>query len=128
MTVGTIGVDYSLFDKPMTPGEIKHAIYTKVQPFSMIDAVLQQELILYCGKLIATNPELFQGILKIRIGWILHCLELYRKFKSVNPGPIESCSPSEIRRLLFKVLQESKNLQLSFSKLSNDQKAAMKDE
>ncbi len=66
--MGTIGMEFSLFDKPMTPDEIRHAIYTKVRPFNVISAVLQQELILYCGKLIATNPELFEGILKIRIG------------------------------------------------------------
>ena len=66
--MGTIGVSFSLFDKPMTPAEIHSAIYTKVQPFNTLAAVLQQELILYCGKLIATNPELFAGILKIRIG------------------------------------------------------------
>ena len=36
-------------------------------PEQVIPAVLQQELILYCGKLIATNPELFSGILKVRM-------------------------------------------------------------
>jgi hypothetical protein len=34
----------------------------------MLQAVLQQELILGIGKLIAASPELFDGILKIRIG------------------------------------------------------------
>lgn len=68
MTVGTIGGRYALFDKPMTPAEIHDAIYTEVQPFNITSAVLQQELILYCGKLIASSPELFSGILKVRIG------------------------------------------------------------
>jgi len=101
--VGTIGLHYSLFDKPMTPAQIKEAIYTKVQPSNVIAAVLQQELILYCGKLIATNPELFAGILKIRIGWILHGLELYRKMKAEDDEvrPIETCSPSEVNKLVF---------------------------
>ena len=48
--------------------EIHEAIYTEVQPFNITSAVLQQELILYCGKLIASSPELFTGILKVRIG------------------------------------------------------------
>ena len=30
VTVGTIGVDHALFSKPMTPAEIKEAVYTKV--------------------------------------------------------------------------------------------------
>ncbi len=69
VTVGTIGgKHYALFDKPMTPAEIHDAIYTEVQPFNITSAVLQQELILYCGKLIASSPELFAGILKVRIG------------------------------------------------------------
>ena len=66
--VGTIGKSFTQFEKPMTPAEIQEAIYTKVQPFNIISAVLQQELIVYCGKLIATNPELFSGILVVRMG------------------------------------------------------------
>ena len=98
VAVGTVGQSFTLFDKPMTPAEIQHAIYTKVnsiksllsafclhyyclqqlfvftkkkiqvQPFNMISAVLQQELLLYCGNLIASNPELFSGILVVRMG------------------------------------------------------------
>lgn len=67
--MGTIGEDFTLFSKPLTPDEIKIAIYTKVQPYNVIAAVLQQELIVYCGKLIVTNPELFAGILKVRMGY-----------------------------------------------------------
>jgi len=123
-----------------TPAQIKEAIYTKVQPFNVIGAVLQQELILYCGKLIATNPELFAGILKIRIGWILFGLELYRQMKRQSEnkdgertvsenstpsgfGAIETCSPSEVRRLLYRVLKESKALQLTYSATGVDRKA-----
>lgn len=52
----------------MSPTEIREVMYTKVQPYDTIQAVLQQEIALYCGKLIGTNPDLFDGILKIRIG------------------------------------------------------------
>ena len=68
VTVGTIGRSFTSFDKPQTPAEIHEAIYTNVQPFNIISAVLQQELILYCGKLIATKPELFSGLLVVRMG------------------------------------------------------------
>ena len=40
---------------------------SKVQPYNIIGAVLQQELILYSGKLIATQPQLFDGILVLRM-------------------------------------------------------------
>jgi phosphorylase kinase alpha/beta subunit len=52
----------------MTPAEIQSVIYSTIQPYDVIQAVLQQEVVLYCGRLIATNPEMFKGILKIRVG------------------------------------------------------------
>ncbi len=66
----------TLFDKPMGHTALREAIYTKVQPFDVLEAVLQQELILYCGKLIATNRELFAGILNVRLGLVFlkNCL------------------------------------------------------
>lgn len=38
------------------------------QTHNVVQAVLQQEVVLYCGKLIATHTHLFNGILNIRIG------------------------------------------------------------
>ena len=70
VTVGTMAGDQIMFDKPKPPAVLHEAIYTKVQPFGVLDAVLQQELILYCGKLVATNKELFAGILNIRLGLV----------------------------------------------------------
>jgi len=122
--------------------EIHAAIYEEVQPFNIIGAVLQQELILYCGKLIATNPELFSGILKVRIGWeellrgalkntqnllqifrwILHALELYRGMTLDNPDPLETCSPSRIRKLLLEVLSKSRAIHFTMTKpISQDE-------
>lgn len=63
-----IGQEEWVVDKPMSPSEIREAVYSKVQPHDIIQAVLQQEIALYCGKLMVTTPELFEGILKIRMG------------------------------------------------------------
>jgi phosphorylase kinase alpha/beta subunit len=68
LTVGVTGHQETVFDKPMTPAEIQSVIYSTIQPYDVIQAVLQQEVVLYCGRLIATNPEMFKGILKIRVG------------------------------------------------------------
>lgn len=87
----------------MTPAEIHAVMYSTVQPYDIIQAVLQQEIILYCGRLISTNPELFKGILKIRIGWVLESMRLYLKF-SHNKRQLENHSPYEVRQLLHKVL------------------------
>ena len=40
----------------------------QVFPHSVTGAVLQQEMILYAGKLIASYRELFKGILVLRSG------------------------------------------------------------
>ena len=65
---GQVQLNYAqiMFDKPKPPAVLHEAIYAKVRPFGVLYAVLQQELILYCGKLVATNKELFAGILNIR--------------------------------------------------------------
>lgn len=68
LTVGVVDQKETVFDKPMTPAAIHSIIYCTIQPYDVIQAVLQQEVILYCGRLIATNPDLFKGILKIRVG------------------------------------------------------------
>lgn len=52
----------------MAPSEIQSVMYNQVQPHNIIHAVLQQEVVLYCGRLIATEPQVFEGILKIRVG------------------------------------------------------------
>lgn len=87
----------------MTPAEIQGVVYNTIQPYDVIQAVLQQEIILYCGRLIATNPELFHGVLKIRVGWVLEAIKYYLKIFGLNKK-IEDHSPYEVRQLLFKVL------------------------
>ncbi|XP_065573924.1 probable phosphorylase b kinase regulatory subunit beta isoform X2 [Artemia franciscana] len=117
LTVGVIGKEEIVLDKPMTPKEIQLVLYKHVAPYDLMQAVLQQEVLLYCGRLIATNPELFSGILKIRIGWVLKAVELYLTMTNdeelkmngnTNGSPSQDSlnerSPSELRRLIYKVL------------------------
>ena len=66
--MGVFGHEEEVLDKPIAPNELKNILYSKCLPHDLTQAVLQQELILSIGKLIATKPELFDGILKIRIG------------------------------------------------------------
>ncbi|KAJ8947472.1 hypothetical protein NQ318_009775 [Aromia moschata] len=103
LTVGVIGQKETVFDKPMTPAEIQSVVYSTIQPYDVIQAVLQQEIILYCGRLISTNPELFRGILKIRVGWVLEAIKYYLQIFG-HTKKIEDHSPYEMRQLLFKVL------------------------
>ncbi|XP_063236917.1 probable phosphorylase b kinase regulatory subunit beta isoform X2 [Bacillus rossius redtenbacheri] len=103
LTVGVIGHQETVFDKPMTPAEIQSVMFSTVQPYDVILAVLQQEVVLYCGRLIATDPELFKGILKIRVGWVLEAMRLYLRISSDSKS-LESHSPFEVRQLLYKIL------------------------
>ena len=70
ITVGVVGHEETVFDKPMAPAEIESVMYSTIQPHNVVQAVLQQEVLLYCGRLIGTNSEMFKGILKIRIGYL----------------------------------------------------------
>lgn len=103
LTVGVTGQKETVFDKPMTPSEIQQIVYSTIQPYDVIQAVLQQEIVLYCGRLIGTNAELFRGILKIRVGWVLEAIKLYLKM-SGSERPLENHSPYEVRQLLHRVL------------------------
>lgn len=87
----------------MTPAEIQTVVYNTIQRYDVIQAVLQQEITLYCGRLISTNPELFKGILKIRVGWVLEALKYYLTIFG-HHKQIEDHSPYEVRQLLYKVL------------------------
>lgn len=103
LTVGVIGQKETVFDKPMTPAEIQNVMYTTVQPFDVIQAVLQQEVVLYSGRLIATNPSMFKGVLKIRTGWVLEAMRLYLNM-SGQSADLDNLSPFSVRILLQKVL------------------------
>ncbi|GIY61544.1 hypothetical protein CDAR_3123 [Caerostris darwini] len=109
ITVGVFGHEEVVIDKPLTPKEVEGIIYSKCQVHDIYQAVLQQEIILYVGRLISTTPQLFQGILKIRIGWVLQAMILHMKFLSSSPPPLQSLSPSELRKVLYRVLTLSDN-------------------
>ncbi|KAF9409433.1 hypothetical protein HW555_011208 [Spodoptera exigua] len=110
LTVGVIGQKETVFDKPMTPGEIQSVMYSTIQPYDVIGAVLQQEIVLYCGRLIGTNPDMFRGILKIRVGWVLEAIRIYLELfpnEKRADGSLESLSPYKLRTLLQQVLTVS---------------------
>jgi len=108
LTVGTVGVDLHEFKGPMTPQEMKAAIYSKVFPYSVTGAVLQQEMILYCGQMIATKPQLFKGILVLRMGYLIRALELYKSMvEPENKDWLDNLPPSRIRTLLADMLNNT---------------------
>ncbi|ELT96852.1 hypothetical protein CAPTEDRAFT_4204 [Capitella teleta] len=112
VTLGAFGHEEEVIDKPISPDDIRNILYTRCYPFDVVQAVLQQELVLSIGRVITTNPELFNGILKIRIGWIVQAMQLELNYRSeLHPGAdsptlkeVAYLSPTEIKRLLLHVL------------------------
>ncbi|BET00920.1 Phosphorylase B kinase [Nesidiocoris tenuis] len=107
LAVGVVGQKQTVFEKPMAPADIRSVIYSTIQPHDVIQAVLQQEVVLYCGRLIATNPNLFKGILKIRVGWVLEAMKIYLELFPSDNTNLYCLSPFQVRQLLFKVLSVS---------------------
>ncbi|XP_071549609.1 probable phosphorylase b kinase regulatory subunit beta isoform X2 [Panulirus ornatus] len=104
LTVG-YGKDEILLDKPVQPGEIHDLFYTSaLQADKVVQAVLQQEVVLYCGKLIATHTQLFNGILNIRVGWVIRAMTYYLHDVCKGKETVESLAPNEVRRLVVRVL------------------------
>lgn len=103
ISVGVVGQKEVVFDKPLTPAEIRDIVYSTVQPYDIIQAVLQQEVVLYCGRLITTSPHLFKGTLKIRAGWVLEAIRHYLKISGFETN-LGNLSPYRVRQLLYKVL------------------------
>lgn len=121
LTVGVCGHEEYLVDKPLTPREILQIMYAWVYPLDHIQAVLQQEIILYLGKLITTHRNLFTGILKIRVGWVIQAMNFYIERCSNKQQPLDSLSPSEIRKLVTKVMSVNDSAQDKLTPLERRQ-------
>ncbi|KAM6980303.1 phosphorylase b kinase regulatory subunit beta isoform 2-T2 [Aplochiton taeniatus] len=108
VTLGLFGHKEEVISNPLSPGVIKDIIYSRCCPNGgEREAVLQQELVIHIGWIISNNPELFSGMLKIRIGWIVQAMkhELEIRAGDMAPQDIYQLSPSEVKQLLLDVLQ-----------------------
>lgn len=69
-TVGKSYSDASLVSRPMQPHEIRE----KIREFGGSDVrdwVLTQEVLIYLGLLIKSEPSLFQGLMTLRVGYLI---------------------------------------------------------
>lgn len=104
ITLGVFGHEEEVITKPVTPNQIKQIVYKKCLPHDIRQAVLQQEMIINIGSFVSTEPELFDGILKIRIGWIIEAMRLELGFSDSAQGQLTDLAPSDIKQLLLRVL------------------------
>ncbi|KAM3625289.1 uncharacterized protein V6R79_009664 [Siganus canaliculatus] len=108
VTLGLFGQEEEVISNPLSPGVIQGIIYSKCSCHGRErEAVLQQELVIHIGWIISNNPELFSGMLKIRVGWIVQAMKHELKIRAgdMPPQDIHQISPSDIKQLLLDVLQ-----------------------
>ncbi|KAM7423630.1 hypothetical protein PAMA_000130 [Pampus argenteus] len=108
VTLGLFGHEEEVISNPLSPGVIQGIIYRKCSPHGgEREAVLQQEMVIHIGWIISNNPELFSGMLKIRVGWIVQAMKHELKIRAgdMPPQDIYQISPGDIKQLLLDVLQ-----------------------
>lgn len=76
------GTDEKIINNPLTPIEIHTLIYSTIKTKNPCDAVLQQEIALYIGRLISTRPDYFEGILTIRVTNFMSAMRSYLNIKT----------------------------------------------
>ncbi|KAF4793571.1 Phosphorylase b kinase regulatory subunit beta [Turdus rufiventris] len=107
VTLGAFGQEEAVISNPLSPAVIKDMIYEKCRLQDEREAVVQQELVIHIGWIISNSPELFSGMLKIRIGWIIHAMkyELQIRAGDMPAKDLYQMSPSEVKQLLLDILQ-----------------------
>nr|XP_043885759.1 phosphorylase b kinase regulatory subunit beta isoform X1 [Solea senegalensis] len=112
VTLGIFGHEEEVISNPLSPGVIQGIIYSRCSPHGgEREAVLQQELVIHIGWIISNTPELFSGMLKIRVGWIVQAMKHELKIRAgdMPAQDIYQLSPSDIKQLLLDVLQPQHN-------------------
>ncbi|CAF0813582.1 unnamed protein product [Adineta steineri] len=108
VTIGVFGHEETIIDKPIRPNEIFKILYDeKVFGNSIFHAVLLQEILINVSVFMLTSPQLFNGILKLRLGWLFQAMKLGLEHSSVDaedPATLNTLSPNEIKQLVFYVL------------------------
>ncbi|NXO21942.1 KPBB kinase, partial [Cisticola juncidis] len=107
VTLGAFGQEEAVISNPLSPAVIKNMIYEKCRLQDEREAVVQQELVIHIGWIISNSPELFSGMLKIRIGWIIHAMKYELKIRAgdMPAKDLYQMSPSEVKQLLLDILQ-----------------------
>nr|XP_018669619.1 phosphorylase b kinase regulatory subunit beta [Ciona intestinalis] len=126
ITLGVFGHEEIVVSNPLPPATIKDILYRLCTPHDEREACLQQELVLYVGAAINKQPNLFEGMLQVRIGWLAYAMRLllkhrgnvgsYKETSGVLEGEVDihDLSPSDVKKLLFDVLDVANHTDLSW--------------
>lgn len=112
VTLGVFGHEEVEILKPLTPDRIKNILYENIFPHDIYLAVIMQELIINISKYISTSPGMFNGIMKLRFGWIVEVMKQELE-AIVDPDnetmEIYDLSPNQIKQLLNFILTCNNN-------------------
>ncbi|OLP16516.1 glycosyl hydrolase family 15 [Leptolyngbya sp. 'hensonii'] len=114
ITVGKAYSEASLIVRPLSPQEIMDKIIEFCGE-DMRDRVLTQEILIYLGLLLKTEPRLLDGLLTLRVGYLIVLLisELARELEVTQDEAYErlmQLSPHDIKVRLRQVLVEYQDL------------------
>lgn len=109
LSLGVYGKEEIDITKPLPPASIEEILYEKIFPHSIYQAVLIQELIINISKYMTTNLEIFQGIMKLRLGWIIDVMKKELASSGDEALHIYSLSPNAFKQLLFYILSSNTN-------------------
>ncbi len=106
--IGKAYSEASLITTPLPYQELIDKIRTYCRE-DIRDRALTQEVLLYLGSLIKAEPQLFEGVLTLRVGYLILLLtsELARDESVTQDEAYEQLmqlSPSEVRRRLYQAL------------------------
>ncbi len=108
ITVGKSYSDASLISRPLPPSEIRE----KIREFGGADVrdwVLTQEIVISLGLLVRAEPQLFRGLMTLRVGYLILLMnselagELGVRQEEAHEH-LMALSPSEIQKRLHDVL------------------------
>ncbi|KAI0980083.1 hypothetical protein GJ496_001041 [Pomphorhynchus laevis] len=103
----TIGNNFGgeiIISKPVQPADIFNIIYSKNSNSDLFFPVIVQEMILVMSNLISTEPDILNGILKLRLRWVFNAMELEMENftdQIQESVCIYSLSPSELKHMIY---------------------------
>jgi phosphorylase kinase alpha/beta subunit len=110
ITVGKAYSEASLIINPIPNNQIMEKIHEFCRE-DIRDRVLTQEILIYLGMLIRLEPEIFKGLLTLRVGYLILLItsELARELGVTQDEAYQNLmelAPSEVERRLYRVMVE----------------------
>eukprot|EP00127_Corallochytrium_limacisporum_P000084 Clim_evm23s3 gene=Clim_evmTU23s3 len=106
VTLGEFGHEEYIISEPITPAAIQEVLFSRCR-YDIREACLQQELVLHLGRCIINSPALFEGMLRIRIGWIVEAMknQISRIYGTETATlALMSLSPSEMKAFALELV------------------------